>query len=424
VSILIKGITLNGQRKDILIQGRTIQRIADSIEFPADTLISGERKAAIPSFINGHTHAAMTLLRGYADDMHLQEWLEKKIWVAEAHMTEQDVYCGAKLACLEMIKTGTTFFNDMYWFWKGTARAVQEMGIRAAISAVFIDFFDKQKAREQIQLNMKLFEESGEFSDRITFTLGPHAIYTVSEESLKWAVDFARANKLLIHIHLSETQREVEDCIREKGMRPTEYLEKIGFLGPNVIACHGVYLNHKEIVLLKKYDVKVVHNPISNMKLAVGRAFPYARLKTAGITISLGTDGCSSNNNLDMLESMKFASLLQKYHHKNTTALPAREAFQMATINGAKAFGLNCGEIKEGTLADIALIDLQRPELTPHFDLYSDLTYSGNGSCVDTLICDGKLLMVNRRVEDEEVILEDARRCAFDLIRRASKSNG
>jgi len=339
-------------------------------------------------------------------------------------MTEQDVYCGAKLACLEMIKTGTTFFSDMYWFWKGTARAVQEMGIRAAISAVFIDFFDKQKAREQIQLNMKLFEESGEFGDRITFTLGPHAIYTVSEESLKWAGDFARANKLLIHIHLSETQREVEDCIREKGMRPTEYLEKIGFLGPNVIACHGVYLNHKEIVLLKKYDVKVVHNPISNMKLAVGRAFPYARLKTAGITISLGTDGCSSNNNLDMLESMKFASLLQKYHHKNTTALPAREAFQMATINGAKAFGLNCGEIKEGTLADIALIDLQRPELTPHFDLYSDLAYSGNGSCVDTLICDGKLLMVNRRVEDEEVILEDARRCAFDLIRRASKSNG
>jgi 5-methylthioadenosine/S-adenosylhomocysteine deaminase len=424
VSILIKGITLNGQRKDILIQGRTIQRIADSIEFPADTLISGERKAAVPSFINGHTHAAMTLFRGYADDMHLQEWLEKKIWVAEAHMTEQDVYCGAKLACLEMIKTGTTFFSDMYWFWKGTARAVQEMGIRAAISAVFIDFFDKQKAREQIQLNMKLFEESGEFGDRITFTLGPHAIYTVSEESLKWAGDFARANKLLIHIHLSETQREVEDCIREKGMRPTEYLEKIGFLGPNVIACHGVYLNHKEIVLLKKYDVKVVHNPISNMKLAVGRAFPYARLKTAGITISLGTDGCSSNNNLDMLESMKFASLLQKYHHKNTTALPAREAFQMATINGAKAFGLNCGEIKEGTLADIALIDLQRPELTPHFDLYSDLAYSGNGSCVDTLICDGKLLMVNRRVEDEEVILEDARRCAFDLIRRASKSNG
>ncbi len=424
MSILIKGITLNGQRKDILIQGSIIQEVADSIELPADTRISGEGKAAIPSFINGHTHAAMTLLRGYADDMHLQEWLEKKIWVAEAHMTEQDIYCGARLACLEMIKTGTTFFNDMYWFWRGTARAVQEMGIRAAISAVFIDFFDKQKAKEQIQLNMRLFEESGKFGDRITFTLGPHAIYTVSEESLKWAFDFARANGLLIHIHLSETQKEVEDCIRAKGIRPTEYLKQIGFLGPNVIACHGVYLNHKEILLLKKHEVKVVHNPISNMKLAVGRAFPYERLKTAGITISLGTDGCSSNNNLDMLESMKFASLLQKYHHKNTTVLPAREAFQMATMNGAKAFGLNCGEIKEGTLADIALIDLQRPELTPHFDLYSDLAYSGNGACVDTLICDGKLLMVNRRVKDEETILEDARRCAFDLIRRASKSNG
>ena len=424
MSILIKGVSLNGRKKDILIQGNTIQMIADSIGAPAETQISGDDKAAIPTFINGHTHAAMTLLRGYADDMHLQDWLEKKIWVAEAQMTEEDIYCGARLACLEMIKTGTTFFNDMYWFWKGTARAVLDMGIRAAISAVFIDFFDRKKAEEQIEINMALFEESGKFADRITFTLGPHAIYTVSEESLKWAADFARANGLLIHTHLSETREEVEDCIRKHGIRPAEYLEKIGFLGPNVIACHAVYLNQKEILLLKKHDVKVVHNPISNMKLAVGKAFPYARLKTAGITISLGTDGCSSNNNLDMLESMKFASLLQKYHQRDTTVLPAREAFQMATINGAQAFGLNCGEIKEGALADLALIDLQRPELTPHFDLHSDLAYSGNGACVDTLICDGKVLMANRRVKDEETILEEARRCAFDLIRRASKSNG
>jgi len=420
VNTLIKGVTLNGRKKDILIQGNLIQKIDDSIDLSADIQISGTGKAAIPSFINGHTHAAMTLLRGYADDMHLQDWLERKIWVAEAQMTEEDIYCGARLACLEMIKTGTTFFNDMYWFWKGTARAVHEMGIRAAISAVFIDFFDKKKAKEQIEINMKLFEESGNFGDRVTFTLGPHAIYTVSEESLRWAADFARDHGLLIHMHLSETQKEVEDCIREHGMRPADYLEKIGFLSPHVIACHGVYLNQKEILLLKKHDVKVVHNPISNMKLAVGKVFPYERLKTAGVTISLGTDGCSSNNNLDMLESMKFASLLQKYHHKDTTILPAHEAFQMATINGAKAFGLNCGEITEGSLADIAFIDLQRPELTPHFDLYSDLAYSGNGGCVDTLMCDGKVLMASRRVKDEESILEEARRCAFDLIRRAS----
>ena len=424
MSILIKGVTLNEHKKDIFIRGNIIQRIDDSIALSADIHISGDGKAAIPSFINGHTHAAMTLLRGYADDMHLQDWLEKKIWVAEAHMTEEDIYCGAKLACLEMIKTGTTFFNDMYWFWKGTARAVLEMGIRSAISAVFIDFFDREKAREQIEINMKLFEESGNFGDRITFTLGPHAIYTVSEGSLRWAADFARDNGLLIHFHLSETQKEVEDCIQKQGILPVEYLEKIGFLGPNVIACHGVWLNPEESLLLKKHEVKVVHNPISNMKLAVGKAFPYEGLKAAGVTVSLGTDGCSSNNNLDMLESMKFASLLQKYHHKDTTVLPALEAFHMATISGAKAFGLNCGEIKEGTLADIALIDLQRPELTPHFDLYSDLAYSGNGGCVDTLICDGKVLMANRRVENEETILEEARRCAFDLIRRASKSNG
>jgi 5-methylthioadenosine/S-adenosylhomocysteine deaminase len=243
VNTLIKGVTLNGRKRDILIQGNLIQKIDDSIDLSADVQIWGNGKAAIPSFINGHTHAAMTLLRGYADDMHLQDWLEKKIWVAEAQMTEEIIYCGARLACLEMIKTGTTFFNDMYWFWKGTARAVQEMGIRAAISAVFIDFFDKKKAREQIEINMKLFEESGDFGDRVTFTLGPHAVYTVSEKSLRWAADFARDHGLLIHIHLSETKKEVEDCIREHGMRPAEYLQKIGFLGPNVIACHGVYLN-------------------------------------------------------------------------------------------------------------------------------------------------------------------------------------
>jgi len=421
MTVLIKGVSLDGLAKDIYIENNLITAIHDSIDLPAKTTLSGAGKAVIPSFINGHTHAAMTLLRGYADDMHLQEWLEKKIWVLEARMTEEDIYWGAKLACLEMIKTGTTFFNDMYWFWRGTARAVEEMGIRAAISAVFIDFFSQEKAREQKALNEELFQESRQLSRRIHFTLGPHAIYTVSEESLRWAADFARKNDLLLHIHLSETKKEVDDCIQKHGVSPVEYLEKIGFLGRNVIACHSVWLSQKEIDILKKHDVKVVHNPVSNMKLTVGSTFPYEQLRRTGVTACLGTDGCSSNNNLDMLETVKFASLLQKHQRVDSTALPAKEAFEMATALGAKAFGLNCGRVEVGSLADLALVDLKRPELTPHFDLYSDLAYAANGSCIDTVICDGKVLMVGRNVEGEEEVMEGARRAAFDLVRRASQ---
>jgi len=420
MSILIKGVSLNGAVKDIYIKKNLITAIEDSLDRPAKTILPGRGKAVIPSFVNGHTHAAMTLLRGYADDMHLQEWLEKKIWVLEAKMTEADIYWGAKLACLEMIKTGTTFFNDMYWFWRGTARAVEEMGIRGAISAVFIDFFSQEKAREQKALNKELFRESKQFSGRIHFTLGPHAIYTVSEESLRWAADFSRENDLLLHIHLSETKKEVDECIEKQGVRPVEYLKNIGFLGPNVIACHCVWLSRKEIRIMKEHDVKVVYNPVSNMKLTVGNTFPYEQVREAGVTACVGTDGCSSNNNLDMLETVKFASLLQKHHRVDSTALPAKEAFEMATIRGATAFGLNCGKIEVGRLADLALVDLKRPELTPHFDLYSDLVYAVNGSCIDTVICDGEVLMTGRRVKGEEEIMEGARRAAFDLLKRAS----
>jgi len=421
MTIVIKGVTLNGLTRDIYIENNIVAAIQDSIDRPAETILTGAGKAAIPSLINGHTHAAMTLLRGYADDMHLQEWLEKKIWVLEAKMTEEDIYWGAKLACLEMIKTGTTFFNDMYWFWRGTARAVEQMGIRAAVSAVFIDFFDREKASEQKAINEELLEESKRFSSRIHFALGPHAIYTVSEESLRWSADFSRKHNLLLHIHLSETKKEVDDCIQKHGVRPVEYLDKIGFLGPNVIACHSVWLSQREIHLMKRHDVKVVYNPVSNMKLTVGNTFPYGEFREAGVTTCLGTDGCSSNNNLDMLETIKFASLLQKHHCIDSTVLPSKEAFEMATIQGARVFGLNCGRIEVGSLADIALVDLKRPELTPHFDLHSDLVYAANGSCIDTVICDGKVLMTGRRVKGEEEIIEGARRAAFDLLRRASQ---
>ena len=418
MGILIKGALVDGERKDILIEGNRIERIAPEIS-GAHEVIEAEGLLAVPSFVNGHTHAAMTLLRGYADDMPLRRWLQEKIWPIEAQMTEEDVYWGTKLACLEMIKTGTTFFNDMYWHWRGVARAVEEMGIRAAVSAVFIDLFDPSKTREQIRLNERLLEESSSFSSRVIFTLGPHAIYTVSEEGLKWCARFAEENGLLVHIHLSETQEEVQYCLKEHGVRPVRYLERIGFLGPEVVAAHCVWLDEEEMEILRDHGVKVVHNPVSNMKLAVGDVFPYRELRERGITLSLGTDGPSSNNNLDLLESVKFAALLQKHHLRDPEALQAEEALGLITWEGAEAFGLGCGRLQEGRWADIALLDLKAPPLVPHFHEASDLVYAADGSCVDTLICDGRILMRGRRVEGEEEIVEEARRVAYQLVARA-----
>ncbi len=419
MSILIKRVRLNGETKDIFIKGNRIKDIGDRLDVRAEEVIPGEGKAAVPSFINGHAHAAMTLLRGYADDMPLKEWLETKIWPVEAHMTEEDVYWGAKLACLEMIKTGTTFFNDMYWHWRGTARAVQEMGIRAAVSPVFIDLFDAQKTKEQIALNEQLYAGREAFGSRVIFALGPHAIYTVSEEALRWCAAFARDKGLLIHFHLAETEEEVNRCLDDHGVRPARYLEQIGFLGPHLVACHCVWLDEEDMAILEAHGVRVVHTPVSNLKLAVGGVFPYPQLRQKGVMICLGTDGSSSNNNLDMLETAKFSSLLQKFYNDSPVVLSASEALEMITAEGARAFGLECGAIEAGMWADIALVDLNTPQLIPHFHLASDLIYAANGSCVDTLICDGRILMRGRRVAGEEEIMVKAREVAFALVKRA-----
>lgn len=418
MSILIKQALVGGKKQDLYIEGNVIKKIGANLRDKAEHKIDGRKKAVIPSFFNSHTHAAMTLFRGYADDMHLQDWLETKIWPLEGKLTEKDVYWGSKLACLEMIKSGTTFFNDMYWHWHATAKAVEEMGIRAAVSAVFIDLFDQKKASEQIKRNLQLYRESKSYSSRVIFSLGPHAIYTVSKESLQWTKDFCDENNCLIHIHLSETKKEVDDCLGKHRKRPVEYLSGIGFLGPRVVACHSVWLDSKEIALLARNKVKVVHNPTSNMKLAVGEVFPYEQLKKSKVAMLLGTDGCASNNNLDMLEEMKIAAILQKFKSNDPTMMTAAEIFEMATLNAAQSFAINAGEIKEGRLADLLLIDLKNVQLSPNHNLISNLVYSANGSCVDTTICDGKILMQDKLVQGEEEIIEMAEKVASSLVAR------
>jgi len=360
----------------------------------------------------------MTLFRGFAEDMRLEEWLNEKIWPHEAKLTEQDVYWGSRLGVLEMIKSGTTLFNDMYWHFHGTARAVEEMGIRAVLSAVLIDNFDPVAAQDARKNAEELYEASKQYSSRIQFSMGPHAIYTVSADTLKWAKAFADQNNLPFHIHLSETEVEVNNAINNFGFRPVEYLEHLGILDENVIIAHGLWLSDHDIELLAKRKVKVVHNPNSNLKLASGYRFRYQELRDAGVCVALGTDGCSSSNNLDMLEAMKVASLLQKAWRYDPTSLPVDEAMQLGTENGGKMFGLKLGKIEEGYLADINLIDLSDPTLVPLHNLNANLVYSAGGGCIDTVICDGKVIMENRYVDGEEEIIKNAQETAMTWIKR------
>ncbi|MCX5813738.1 MAG: amidohydrolase [Proteobacteria bacterium] len=416
MKILIKDVMLDGNTRDIFINNGAIEEISEKCMRDADRIINGRDKAALPSLINGHTHAAMTLMRGYADDMPLKEWLEEKIWPLEAKLTEEDVYWGSKLACLEMIKNGVTVFNDMYWHWEATAKAVCDMGIRGFISAVFIDMFDAKKGQEQIEHNIKLFEISEKYKPYVTFTLGPHAIYTVSKESLEWIRDFSEKENILIHMHLSETKEETEFSKERYGLSPTEFLDEIGILSDRFIGCHGCLLNEKDCSLLRKSKSKLVHVPVSNLKLAVGRIFPHFFME--GIPFCFGTDGCASNNHLDIIETMKFASLIAKFFTRITTFMPAKVTFDMATRVAANMFFLGEWDIKVGNSPDIILIDLTRPEFTPNFNLYSDIVYASNGYAVDTVICMGKVLMEGRLVPGEEEILKNTKKVAWNLANR------
>ncbi len=419
MSILIRKVRLKGEVVDVLIKGSRFDSIGTDVDAMADVVIDGSGKAILPSFHNAHTHAAMTLLRGYADDMELHTWLSEYIWPFEAKLTEDDIYWGVRLACLEMIKSGTTFFADMYWHWKGTARAVEEMGMRAALSAAFFDFEDQGRAEAMKRQVMDLHAVSSSCSDRIRFILGPHAIYTVSPDSLCWLRDYAREHGLLIHTHLSETRKEVEDCLARFGKRPVEYLHDLGLLAPNLSLAHAIWVDDREMALLAENGVQVVHCPVSNMKLASGR-FDYAAMRAHGVGVALGTDGCSSNNNLDMVEEAKVASLLAKVTAMDPTVFPAQEALDAATVNGARMYGLDTGRIATGMLADCILVDLNHLRMVPGHNLVSNLIYGAGSACVDTTICNGRVLMLGGKVEGEEEILEQVRASVARLTGRSA----
>ncbi len=403
-TLLLKNILLDGRTTNILIKDGLFADLNAAADAAADSIYDASGEAIVPSFFNTHTHAAMTLLRGYADDMELFTWLNDHIWPFEAKMTAQDIYNGSRLAVLEMIRSGTTFFCDMYWMMEETAKAVEEMGIRAALGVTLMD----RLGEEKIAADLRFLESwKSPCANRVELAIAPHAVYTAGPELLERCAQAARSNGQRLTIHVSETRQEVEDCIRARGMSPVRWLDKLGVLGPNVIAAHCVYVDPEEMDIMAERGVTVAHNPCSNMKLASG-IFPAAKFAASGCNITIGTDGTSSNNNLDMREEMKFASLLAKVSN-NSETLPAQEAFKWATANGAKAFGLNAGVIEKSALADAVLLDLSNERLTPNYNLVSNWVYAADSRAISGVLCDGRFVMHKGIVENEEEILAKAR---------------
>ena len=432
MSMLITNISLDGEEAAIYIEAGHIHTIYRKDQLPpqadTDELIDGGGAYVVPALKNGHTHAAMTLLRGFADDMKLQPWLEQKIWPTEAKLTAEDIYWGTRLAALEMIKSGTVFFTDMYFHYPESRQAIQDAGIKAASGPALLDFFDEQAGRERRREMQELLGQYGNNDpeqDQILFTPAPHSIYTVSSKTLRWLGDFTRDNNLPLHIHVSETKKEVDDCLQQHNMRPVEYLDSLGLLSPRTIAAHSVWLEEKELDVLAKRGVTVVHNPVSNMKLSSGSCFPFKELRDRNIPMMMGTDGCSSNNNLDLFEEMKIAALLQKHHFGDPELLNAEEVFAMGT-GAAAGIGREQGifpnissEVKEGAHADLLLINPDHVQMVPNYNLISNLVYSAGAAAVDTVVCRGKVLMRGGKVADEEETVRHARRCAQALVERA-----
>ncbi|MGN7611522.1 amidohydrolase family protein [Magnetococcales bacterium HHB-1] len=399
--------------RDCLIEQGRFTKIEKRIPVIDNTeTLDAEKKALVPGLVNGHTHAAMTLFRGFGDDMPLMQWLKTRIWPAEAKLTEEDVYWGTKLACLEMIRSGTVTFQDMYWHFHGMAQAVEEMGLRAGVGAVMVDVAGEEQAKKCKKEAEEQFQSLKKYSPRISFTLTPHAIYTVSESSLRWVAEFADAHDLLVHIHLSETEFEVNECLKNHQLRPAFYLDKLGLLREKSLLAHGVHLNDDELDLIAEKGSILVTNPVSNQKLAVGGVFPYPKAKARHIPMALGTDGAASNNGLDLFQELKAFALIQKHENNDPTTLPAQEAWDIAT--GAKAPQLtNAGRIAVGAEADCLILDRHALEIWPEHDFISNIVYAATGHVVDSTIVDGKVLMKNRQIDGIEQILEEAARRAW-----------
>lgn len=421
--LLLKNIELldtpNGEANVIAVEDGKISYIGKDLpdSFAADEVIDGKGMLATAGMVNTHGHVSMTLLRSYADDMALMDWLENKIWPIEAKMNAKDIYWGAMLGIAEMLKSGTTCFADMYCFMDDVARAVAETGIRANLSRGLIGLAPDKD--DKLAENTQLVKDwQGYDNGRIRITYGPHAPYTCPVEYLQKVIEAAQANNAEIQMHLCETKGEVENCIKEHGVTPIKLMDQLGMFEQGTIAAHCVYLTEDDMDTMAAKNVRVAHNPQSNLKLASGIA-PVARMLEKGICVGLGTDGASSNNNLDMLEECRAAAMLHKTTTLNPLAVPAAQAWDMATVNGAKVLGFDSlGKLSVGQQADIVLWNMHKPYWYPRHNKLSLLVYAANSSDADTVIVNGKVVLQNGSMTlfDEEKIYAEANLRAQKLL--------
>ena len=434
VELIVSGgtvVTMDGARHviengAIAIKAGRIEAIGRANEidqrYAAREVINATGKVVVPGLINGHTHVPMTLFRGLADDLDLQEWLTKYIFPAEAkNVTEEFVRVGTRLGLAEMIRGGTTTYCDMYYFEDAIADETSKAGMRAVLGETVIDFaVADNKTNAEAMTYVESFVKKWQGHALIVPAIAPHAPYTVSEEHLKAVRAFSDRTGAPIVTHISETKREVDDSIKAKGASPIDYLNRIGFLNNRVIAAHVVWPTEEELNLLKKLGVGIVHNPQSNMKLASGVA-PVPEMLKADLPVGLGTDGAASNNDLNLWEEMDTAAKLHKLISRDPKVVNAQEAFEMATIRGARALHLEkeIGSIEKGKRADLVVVDLDDLNQTPYYNIYSDLVYATKAADVRTVIIEGRVVMRDRRLLtlNEETIKAEARRYRERIIR-------
>lgn len=383
----------------LYIEGDKITGIGDKpAGFTADKVIDGTDKLVIPGLVNCHTHSYMSFMRNVADDLSFMDWLFGTIDPIEQQMTDEDTYWGANLAIIEMMKSGTTCFNDMQMNIHQTTRAVKESGMRAVICRGLVGSGNDEAGQMRLR---QAYEErdAAKDCDRLTFKLGPHAPYTCDDAFLKIVAAEAKKENMGIHVHLSESESEISQIQEKYGCTPIALAEKCGIFDVPAIAAHCVQVTDEDIAILKRKNVSVVTNPASNMKLGNGFA-PIAKMLDAGINVCLGTDGAASNNCLNMFHELSLLTLIHKGTGKTPQCVSAKEGFRIATINGAKALGLEeeIGSIEVGKKADLAILDLNTPSLTPRNNLIAGLSYSANGSEVDTVIINGQITMEGRKL--------------------------
>jgi len=426
MNILIKDASVLSMEGDNAIQNRTnigIEgeriRFTGSITegFTAEKVIDGSGKLVMPGLVNAHTHAAMSLLRNYADDIPFEVWLKEKMWPLEAKLTEEQIYWGSMLSIAEMLRSGITCFADMYFFVDQTARAVEESGIRACLARGLMEDESSRLKLDETRRLVNDWNNKGE--GRISIMAGPHAPYTCGNDYLRDIIELSGQLDIGIHIHLSESMEEVKDSYRLFGISPIERMKKIGLFKRPTLAAHCVHLSDEDIGILAENHVSVANNPGSNLKLGNGFA-PVGKLLQAGVNVALGTDGAASNNNLNMFEEINLAALVNKGINHDTTSVPAYAALQMAIIGGAQALGLEgqTGTISPGKKADMIILDMKKPHLYPGYNLISSLAYSAQASDVTTVIVNGKVLMESGELKtiDLEKVMHQAESCAEALM--------